>query len=229
MIPYYVIHTCEGSFEGSVAWLCNEDSLVSAHAVIGDGLDGDNDGLIAQLAAWDDVCWHAGVTFEPSTPLYVPGVNPNRVSRGLEFAGFHDRPLTEKQVQAGADLIRLWRSLDGWVVPLAPHSALATGGPNVRSDPGAANLAALEAALEDVMSPEEFRQRFLEVYAEIGVADLFRAHEAIMANLNGRIVALEIDGHTGTADTAAITAELATLETALQRHDDFIAKIKALG
>ncbi len=142
-IRYYVAHTCEGGFEGSVAWLLSEDSLVSAHVVIRE------DGLIAQLAAWDDVCWHAGITFAPSTPLYVPGVNPNRVSRGLEFAGWAVRPLTPEQIAAGVELIRFWRALDGWAVPLVPHSALATGGPNVRSDPGAANLAALEAALED--------------------------------------------------------------------------------
>lgn len=205
-IRYYVAHTCEGGFEGSVAWLCNEDSLVSAHAVIRE------DGMIAQLAAWDDVCWHAGITYEPSTPLYVPGVNPNRVSRGLEFAGWAVRPLTPEQIAAGVELIRFWRALDGWVVPLVPHSALATGGPNMRRDPGVANLAAIEAALEDDMDQDRFDAMALDWWkrpAGLGGAGGLDTVIAISETVN-RLAANEtLDD----AEVAALEARLDRLRT----------------
>ena len=78
------------------------------------------------------------------------------------------------------------------------------------------------------MSDDDFRKRFLAVYADIGVGALFsKIVNEMIPNLNGRIVALEQSGHTGSvADD--ISADLAAMKSELAAHDAFIAKIKAL-
>lgn len=59
-IQFIILHSTGYSgttqYEGSVSWLCNPKSKVSAHYVIA------RDGRITQLAQCADATWHAGVS-----------------------------------------------------------------------------------------------------------------------------------------------------------------------
>lgn len=50
-----VLHNTAGSFDGSVAWLCNPNARASAHLVISRA------GKVAQLVPFGETAWHAGV------------------------------------------------------------------------------------------------------------------------------------------------------------------------
>jgi N-acetyl-anhydromuramyl-L-alanine amidase AmpD len=49
-----VLHSTGGGYDGSISWLRNSESGVSAHYVVA------RDGRIMQLAQTKDICWHAG-------------------------------------------------------------------------------------------------------------------------------------------------------------------------
>jgi N-acetylmuramoyl-L-alanine amidase len=73
--PRFIVmhYTCGWSAEGSVSWLTDKDSKVSAHIVIG------RDGEITQLAPFNIKTWHAG----PSA--YAGYRNLNSYSIGIEL------------------------------------------------------------------------------------------------------------------------------------------------
>lgn len=138
---YYVAHTTEGT--SSLGWLRNPASQVSATWLVPrDGPDW------WRLGADDDAMWHAGFTFEPSTPLWGGG-NPNLEGPGFELEGFAREPITDFQLRWWADQYRRRP------MPLVGHFELATGGPYYRSDPGAENFVRLKAAMGGLMLTAE--------------------------------------------------------------------------
>ncbi|MBI4615003.1 MAG: N-acetylmuramoyl-L-alanine amidase [Planctomycetes bacterium] len=67
-IRYIVIHTAEGSYQGTLSWFKNPASRVSAHYTVA------KDGRLGQSVLDKDIAWHAG--------------NANRNSIGIEHEGF---------------------------------------------------------------------------------------------------------------------------------------------
>lgn len=76
-----VLHDTEGGLDvgGSVSWLCNPQSRVSAHFVVG------RDGSLYQLVSVYEKAWHAGVSVYNGLPnvnnfgLGIEIVNPGRL------------------------------------------------------------------------------------------------------------------------------------------------------
>lgn len=54
-IQYVIIHTTQGSYEGTISWFQNPNSNVSAHYVLRS-----NDGHSTQMVLHKDIAWHAG-------------------------------------------------------------------------------------------------------------------------------------------------------------------------
>jgi hypothetical protein len=73
-IASLVIHTTEGAFDGDATWLCNPNSGVSTHFVIGP------DGTIYQLVDPVHRAWHAGES------SYAGKSNYNNFSIGVEIS-----------------------------------------------------------------------------------------------------------------------------------------------
>lgn len=164
-LRYRVDHDTESaSLAGVIAWFQNPAAYVSAQLIV------DRDGAIYQMADLRDACWHAGITYAPSTPLY-DGTNPNLVAVGVEFILDHyTTPLTAAQLAASPvidDLIR--KTFGVSTVPHVPHSALATGGPDMRRDPGDANFAAILAAMQegDDLFTDADRQLAKDIYDKV--------------------------------------------------------------
>lgn len=133
-VKYGVMHTTQGT--SSLGWLRNPASQVSAQYLVPkEGPD------IYRLVPDGDAAWHAGLTYEPRTPLF-DGVNPNLRAYGVELEGFAAEPITPFQIETAVALINRYG------VPFCMHADLATGGPYYRSDPGIANFAAIVAAQE---------------------------------------------------------------------------------
>lgn len=68
-------HTAGASLHGDLAWMCNPESKVSAHYLLG------RDGSIIQLVNDNDVAWHAGKSY------YEGKDNVNLFSIGIELQG----------------------------------------------------------------------------------------------------------------------------------------------
>jgi hypothetical protein len=70
-VQYVVVHTMQGSYEGSINWFLNPASDVSAHFCMRS-----DDGEITQMVGLDDRAWHVG--------------SSNTVAIGIEHEGFVD-------------------------------------------------------------------------------------------------------------------------------------------
>ncbi len=106
-----VVHTTDGTFEGTVDWFSRAESEVSAHYLVG------LDGRVAQFVDEADGARHAGRVLEPA--VLLPGPDPNLDSIGLEFEDGRDPEGAvrgEAQYRAGARLIR--ESAARWGIPL---------------------------------------------------------------------------------------------------------------
>lgn len=89
-----VLHTTEGSYEGSCAWFCNEASGVSAHYVVG------VNGEVTQCVDIEDTAYVNGTTFNfADNRYYGKATNPivkqrnanaNFYTVGIEIAGHFD-------------------------------------------------------------------------------------------------------------------------------------------
>lgn len=116
------MHTTEGSGIGALAELTNPNKFngrVSAHYLVMEN------GEIIRLAQEKDIAWHCRNGF-------------NKRSIGIEFAGYHDKPLTSAQTINGAKLIE--KLLDKYRLgkgAIKPHSEL---DPIRKKDPGRRNL-----------------------------------------------------------------------------------------
>ena len=107
-----MIHTTEGSFDGTAAWFADERSGVSAHYLVG------LDGRVAQFVDEADTAFHAGNVVSPTVDLSLRD-DPNDVTIGIEFEDGGDPHGVERpaaQLRAGADLLRdITRR---WSIPL---------------------------------------------------------------------------------------------------------------
>jgi hypothetical protein len=84
-----VVHDCEGSYAGSIAWFAMPESRVSAHLVLRE------DGREAtQMVAWGNKAWHA--------------CDFNAFSEGIEAAGYAAKGFPDSEMAALAAIVA-WR------------------------------------------------------------------------------------------------------------------------
>lgn len=89
-IRWVVIHVTQGSFEGTVSWLKNPNSNVSADYVIRN-----SDGYTKQMVSLEDIAWHAG------------GTNYNSHSIGIEHEGWvGETQFTDALYEQSAAIVR---------------------------------------------------------------------------------------------------------------------------
>lgn len=106
-------HICEGTYSGSVSWLCDYKSSVSAHFVVG------KNGEVAQLVPMDRAAWANGTSVTKSKINYYGNstlstvrnrkTNANLYTISIEFEGFYAKTggaLTSLQLAAGVELIK---------------------------------------------------------------------------------------------------------------------------
>lgn len=101
-IDTVVIHTMQGSYEGTKAWFRNPDSDVTTHYVMRA-----EDGHVTQMVHESDIAWHAGNW----------DVNTNSI--GIEHEGFVDDPdkwYTDTVYEASAELV--YDICDRYDIPL---------------------------------------------------------------------------------------------------------------
>lgn len=130
---------------GSVAWLSNPVSEVSAHYVVME--DGE---LVAMV---DEVheAWHAGIIVGTPTTEHYDGTNPNLVSIGIEVAGYWDVPFPPQQLETTVALVKdIWSRYGA--LPVVKHSELSPGN---RRDPGNHNYNAVMEVVEKDMAYDE--------------------------------------------------------------------------
>ena len=112
-----VCHITEGSYEGSISWLCNPASKASAHFVVG------RDGRITQLVELTDTAWCNGTSTDPNSSVYYGKssleavrerkTNANYYTISIEHEGYYSQTggnLTSAQLTATIDLIKYIRS-----------------------------------------------------------------------------------------------------------------------
>jgi hypothetical protein len=90
-IQYVVIHTTQGSYNGTISWIQNPASQVSAHYVVKS-----SNGAVTQMVREKDIAWHAG------------NWTYNTQSIGIEHEGFvaQDGWYTEALYQSSAAIVR---------------------------------------------------------------------------------------------------------------------------
>ena len=95
-IQYVVIHTTQGSYNGTISWIQNPASQVSAHYVVKS-----SDGAVTQMVREKDIAWHAG------------NWTYNTQSIGIEHEGFveQDGWYTEALYQSSAAIVRSVREV----------------------------------------------------------------------------------------------------------------------
>lgn len=98
---YVVVHTADGSFEGTIAWQRNPAADVSSHFVVG------KDGAIAQMLDTNQKPWtqKAG--------------NPYSIS--IENEGNENTPLTAQQIEANARILAKAHQVHGIPLQLTGH------------------------------------------------------------------------------------------------------------
>lgn len=95
-----VIHVMAGTLAGTDSWFASTVSQVSAH--YGVGLSGE----IHQYVQEENQAWHAGRVSNPSFKLYIPNVNPNLYTIGIEHEGIDLSKNPESQLEASAALLK---------------------------------------------------------------------------------------------------------------------------
>ena len=113
---YIVLHTTEGPGKGSLAKLRRDGE---AHYMV------DESGRVYRIIEKHRVAYHAGRS------MWAGAKDVDRLSLGVEVAGYHDRPLRPAQVRALKELIRQLQSL--YDIPdegVLTHSMIAYGRPN---------------------------------------------------------------------------------------------------
>lgn len=87
-----MVHSTGGSLRGSLEWLCNPNSKVSAHYVIA------RDGMVYKLVPTSRAAWHAGKCRVPDA---------NRRSIGIEMEQLPQDEWTEAQRETLLRLIKV--------------------------------------------------------------------------------------------------------------------------
>lgn len=103
---YVVIHTADGSFEGTIAWQKNKDADNSSHFIV------DVDGTIAQV---NDTAIESGAQ-----------ILGNPYSIAVENAGNENTPLTPYQIEANAQILAKAHLVHG--IPLQLTGRVGTRG-----------------------------------------------------------------------------------------------------
>lgn len=112
-----VCHIAEGTYDGTIGWLCNPASQTSAHFVVG------RDGRAAQLVPLSEAAWCNGTSTEANDNRYYGKstleavrsrrTNANLYTVSIEHEGYwkdgHGK-LTAQQREATTELIRYIRS-----------------------------------------------------------------------------------------------------------------------
>ncbi|HIW64596.1 MAG TPA: N-acetylmuramoyl-L-alanine amidase [Candidatus Stackebrandtia excrementipullorum] len=91
-IDKVVVHTMQGSYEGTKAWFRNPDSEVTTHYIMRS-----HDGEITQMVHEADIAWHAG------------NWDYNVTSIGIEHEGYVENPdkwYTDEMYESSAELVR---------------------------------------------------------------------------------------------------------------------------
>lgn len=170
-VKYIVLHTTQGSGLGSMYWLANPSSGVSAHYLVMEN------GELVAMVHEEYAAWHAGsVVGEPVTDVYT-GVNPNFESIGIEIAGYAATPISPDQVRTTVALIRdIWNRYGK--IPVVQHAWLSPGN---RSDPGDFNYNWImtEAEEEEMPSSEEIYAAVAPLIQERVVAPQADTNKAI--------------------------------------------------
>lgn len=112
-----VFHHTAGGLEGSLEWLTDRRSQVSAHVLIA------KDGTQYILASDDKVTWHAGVSC-------FMGINwCNEFMLGVEFEGNTlETPLTDDQIQSALQwLEERWDKHDFTIEWMTDHRTISPG------------------------------------------------------------------------------------------------------
>ena len=103
-----IIHSCVGSYSGSIAWFKNKKAQASAHYVIRD------DGEITLCVPESGAAWHAGIDFTKYAKDKVVkfvrdnwGINLNWITIGIEMEDKkrYDWPYPQPQYQAAVELV----------------------------------------------------------------------------------------------------------------------------
>lgn len=103
---YVVLHTADGSFEGTIAWQQNHAARVSSHFIVA------KDGRIAQMLDTDAKPW-----------TQIAG-NPYSIS--IENEGNENTPLTPQQIEANARILAKAHQVHG--IPLQLTGKVGTRG-----------------------------------------------------------------------------------------------------
>ena len=97
----FVMHSAEGSYQGTKAWCNDPKSSVSYHFLI------DFDGKICHMVDTKNTAWHAGLEKKSTWPLLKSGSNPNHYTIGIAYAGFAKNGPTFQQFCSIAGLIKM--------------------------------------------------------------------------------------------------------------------------
>lgn len=100
-----VIHTCVGTYQGTINYFKKNDRQVSAHYVIKE--DGSE---YTQMVAENRSAGHAGIVDRPNFKLYKPNVNPNLYTIGIENAD-NVQPATWDRTKQTPPLAKLVREI----------------------------------------------------------------------------------------------------------------------
>lgn len=113
---YIILHTTEGGGRGSLEKLRR---FGEAHYMV------DVDGKVTRIIQRDRIAFHAGRS------MWDGKTNIDNISIGIEIVGYHDKPITARQIEAVRELLRQLKSI--YKIPdnrILPHSMVAYGRPN---------------------------------------------------------------------------------------------------
>lgn len=113
---FIILHTTEAEANSSLNKLSRRGE---AHYCV------DRNGIVYRIVKRDKVAYHCGRS------MWNGLTNIDNYSVGIEIIGYHDKPLTEKQYKAVAELVRQLQSLYGVSdFNVMSHSQVAYGSPN---------------------------------------------------------------------------------------------------
>lgn len=106
-VRLFVLHDCEGSYNGSIGWFAQTRSKVSAHTVL--SADGQR---ATQMVDWRNKAWHA--------------CNANPYSESLEMEGFAKNGFSSQQWLAAAAIVAYRLKVNG-IPPVWAVAGIGTG------------------------------------------------------------------------------------------------------
>jgi N-acetylmuramoyl-L-alanine amidase len=100
-VTFIVIHISTSTLSSMDSWFSRPESKVSAHYGVG------KDGRVHQYVEESLAAWHAGTVVKPTAEIVkeLKGINPNKVSIGIEHEGKATDVWTEPMYQSSGQLI----------------------------------------------------------------------------------------------------------------------------